>query len=171
MRYFLVILVFIFSACSDGDNEQMQQTEVKIQNDTLDSSKTIKPSNPDIIDEDEDSSADANNNTSVDANNNTNSVASAPVAAHTSEKQVDAKALYAKCAVCHGAKGEKVAPGSEGNVLISKLSKESIISDLKGYRAKTLKKGKSSAIMYLQSANLSDADIESLGEYISSFNK
>lgn len=161
MRYFLVILVFIFSACSDGNNEQMQQTEVKIQNDTLDSSKTIKPSNPDIIDED----------SSADANNNTNSVASTPVAAHTGEKQVDAKALYAKCAVCHGAKGEKVAPGSEGNVLISKLSKESIISDLKGYRAKTLKKGKSSAIMYLQSANLSDADIESLGEYISSFNK
>lgn len=161
MRYFLVILVFIFSACSDGNNEQMQQTEVKIQNDTLDSSKTIKPSNPDIIDED----------SSADANNNTNSVASTPVAAHTGEKQVDAKALYAKCAVCHGAKGEKVAPGSEGNVLISKLSKESIISDLKGYRAKTLKKGKSSAIMYLQSANLSDADIESLGEYISNFNK
>ena len=161
MRYFLVILVFIFSACSDGNNEQMQQTEVKIQNDTLDSSKTIKPSNPDIIDED----------SSADANNNTNSVASTPVAAHTGEKQVDAKALYAKCAVCHGAKGEKVAPGIEGNVLISKLSKESIISDLKGYRAKTLKKGKSSAIMYLQSANLSDADIESLGEYISSFNK
>ena len=161
MRYFLVILVFIFSACSDGNNEQMQQTEVKIQNDTLDSSKTIKPSNPDIIDED----------SSADANNNTNSVASTPVAAHTGEKQVEAKALYAKCAVCHGAKGEKVAPGSEGNVLISKLSKESIISDLKGYRAKTLKKGKSSAIMYLQSANLSDADIESLGEYISSFNK
>lgn len=163
MRYFLVILVFIFSACSDGNNAQMQQTEVKIQNDTLDSSKTIKPSNSNIVDEDKDSSA--------DANNNTNSVASAPVAAHTGEKQVDAKALYAKCAVCHGAKGEKVAPGSEGNVLISKLSKESIISDLKGYRAKTLKKGKSSAIMYLQSANLSDADIESLGEYISSFNK
>lgn len=167
MKFFLVILVLIFSACND--NTQTQQTEIKIQNDTLDSSKTIKPSSSNIIDNNEDSNA--TNNTNKDSNkditNNTPNV----LAADNAKKGIDVKNLYVKCAVCHGPKGEKIAPGSEGNVLVSKLSKEEIISDLKGYRAKTLKRGKSSAIMYLQAANLSDLDIESLGEYISSFNK
>ena len=166
MKVLLVIfLTIFFSACGDSDT-QTQQSEVKTQNDTLDSSKTIKPNSSNIIDKNEDSNA--TNNINIDSN-----VTNAPSikTQDSTPKQIDVKTLYAKCAVCHGVKGDKIAPGSEGNVLISKLSKETIISDLKGYRAKTLKKGKSSAIMYLQTANLSDADIESLGEYIASFSK
>ena len=79
--------------------------------------------------------------------------------------------LYKKCIACHGEKGDKVAPGSAGSVLIADLSKETLIADLKGYRAKTLSKGGTAAIMYLQANGLSDADIEALGEYITSFKK
>ena len=79
--------------------------------------------------------------------------------------------LYKKCIACHGARGDKVAPGSVGNITIADLSKETLIADLKGYRAKTLSKGGSATIMYLQANGLSDLDIEILGEYISNFKK
>lgn len=79
--------------------------------------------------------------------------------------------LYYKCIACHGTNGNKIAPGSVGNVLINKLSKNEIIDSLKQYRARTLSKGGSYAIMYLQTIKLSDEDIEILGEYISNFPK
>ena len=82
-----------------------------------------------------------------------------------------AHSLYYKCIACHGITGNKVAPGSVGNILINKLSKEEIVSSLKQYRARTLSKGGSYAIMYLQTSKLSDEDIEILGEYISNFPK
>lgn len=87
------------------------------------------------------------------------------------ETPINASDLYKKCAACHGVKGDKVAPGSVGNVLISTLSKDSIVESLKGYKARTLSKGGTAAIMYLQSTNLSHADMEALGEYISNLNK
>lgn len=81
------------------------------------------------------------------------------------------KDLYKKCIACHGARGDKVAPGSAGNITIADLSKSILIADMKGYRAKTLSKGGTAAIMYLQANGLSDEDIEILGEYISNFKK
>ncbi len=79
--------------------------------------------------------------------------------------------LYKKCIACHGARGDKVAPGSAGSILIADLSKKILIDDMKGYRAKTLSRGGTAAIMYLQANGLSDEDIEILAEYISSFKK
>ena len=79
--------------------------------------------------------------------------------------------LYKKCIACHGARGDKVAPGSAGSILIADLSKQILIDDMKGYRAKTLSRGGTSAIMYLQANGLSDDDIEILAVYISNFKK
>ena len=81
------------------------------------------------------------------------------------------KDLYKKCIACHGARGDKVAPGSAGSILIADLSKQILIDDMKGYRAKTLSRGGTSAIMYLQANGLSDDEIEILADYISSFKK
>ena len=81
------------------------------------------------------------------------------------------KDLYKKCIACHGARGDKVAPGSAGSILIADLSKQILIDDMKGYRAKTLSRGGTSAIMYLQANGLSDDDIEILADYISNFKK
>ena len=173
MKVFLAIfLALFFSAC--GDSNDTQQSEIK--SDSPDSSKTIKPSNENIIDKDSNATIAPSSDTikstppQTPATPPQNTTDSNPKPS-PAPKQASAQTLYAKCAVCHGAKGDKVAPGSAGNVLIAKLSKGTIINDLKGYRAKTLKKGNSSAIMYLQAANLSDTDIESLGEYIASFNQ
>ncbi|RAX54110.1 hypothetical protein CCY99_04885 [Helicobacter sp. 16-1353] len=83
----------------------------------------------------------------------------------------NASDLYKKCIACHGVKGDKIAPGSVGDVLIYDLSKNEIIESLKGYKARTLDKGGTAAIMYLQTANLSNDDMEALGEYISNLNK
>lgn len=96
---------------------------------------------------------------------------SAKVAKSSANPQKSPQDLYKKCIACHGANGDKVAPGSVGNVVIADLDKKTLIADLKGYRAKTLSKGGTAAIMYLQANGLSDSDIEILGEYISSFKK
>ncbi len=87
----------------------------------------------------------------------------------SSEINTNVQGLYKKCIACHGAKGNKIAPGSVDNVLISNLSKDEIIKNLLGYRARTLSKGGTAAVMYLLTKDLSNSDIEVLGEYISSF--
>lgn len=86
-----------------------------------------------------------------------------------SELDKSPQELYSKCIACHGLKGDKVAPGSMGNVLIARLSKDSISDSLKKYRERNLSKGGNYAIMYLLANELSDEDIDLLSEYISNF--
>lgn len=81
----------------------------------------------------------------------------------------DAEVLYGKCAACHGKDGKSVAPGSVGNVLIASLNKAQVRESLKGFRERTLSKGGNSVIMYMQTKNLSDEDIEALANYIDAF--
>lgn len=85
------------------------------------------------------------------------------------ESLTDPETLYVRCASCHGKDGKSVAPGSVGNVLIASLNKEQVIESLKGFRSQTLSKGGNSVIMYMQTKNLSDADIEALAAYIDAF--
>lgn len=74
--------------------------------------------------------------------------------------------VYAKynCKMCHGPDGKKMAPGAKH--LITGLSKEKVLADLKGYKAGTTNNGGNAKIMYAQAKKLSDADIEALAEYI-----
>ena len=83
----------------------------------------------------------------------------------------EAPAVFKKCIACHGADAKKVAPGSKGGVTIAGMAKDELVKELKGYRAKTADNGGAKAIMYGQAANLSDADIEALAEYISKLPK
>lgn len=83
----------------------------------------------------------------------------------------EAPAVFKKCIACHGADAKKVAPGSKGNVTIAGMAKDELIKELKGYKAKTADNGGAKAIMYGQAANLSDADIEALADYISKLPK
>lgn len=83
----------------------------------------------------------------------------------------DGAALYKKCAVCHGAAGEKIPPGSKATTTISILSKEKIIEDLKGYKAKTLNQFGAGPLMYAQAAGLSEEDMVALADYIVGFKK
>ncbi|AWK61318.1 cytochrome c553 [Helicobacter cinaedi PAGU611] len=83
----------------------------------------------------------------------------------------EAPAVFKKCIACHGADAKKVAPGSKGGVTIAGMAKDELVKELKGYRAKTADNGGAKAIMYGQAANLSDADIEALADYISKLPK
>ena len=81
----------------------------------------------------------------------------------------DGAAIYKKCAVCHGAKAEKKylnkVPALVDTDPVQRLA------DMKAYKAGTLNGGKGKvnmgAIMKGQMANLSDADMEAVNNYIS----
>lgn len=78
-----------------------------------------------------------------------------------------APAAFNKCVACHGANGQKVAPGAKGGVTIAGMPKDKLIEQLKGYKAGTADNGGAKALMYAQMKNVSDADIEVLADYIS----
>lgn len=79
----------------------------------------------------------------------------------------DMPGAYRKCVACHGANGQKVAPGAKAGITIAGLPKTKLLADLKGYKAGTADNGGAKAIMYGQMKNVSDADIEVLAEFIS----
>ena len=155
MRKLLLAMIAVaFVACGDNTNEATKN-EAKAQSveSNADSNKTAE------------SKIDSNN--AVDSNKTAES--NKTVAITTTAKTP--QDLYKKCIACHGEKGDKIPPGSATNIVIANLDKKTLISDLKGYRAKTLSKGGTAAIMYLQANGLSDEDIETLSDYITKLKK
>lgn len=155
MRKLLLAMIAVaFVACGDNTNEATKN-EAKAQSveSNADSNKTAE------------SKIDSNN--AVDSNKTAES--NKTVAITTTAKTP--QDLYKKCIACHGEKGDKIPPGSATNIVIANLDKKTLISDLKGYRAKTLSKGGTAAIMYLQANGLSDEDIETLSNYITKLKK
>lgn len=140
-KWLLIAIATAFVACGDSESKSVESSEIK---------------------------SDSSVEKSVELSAESSAESTTQIAESSAETPQD---LYKKCIACHGARGDKVAPGSVGSVLIADLSKASLVDSLKGYRAKTLSKGGTAAIMYLQANNLSDEDIEILGEYIASFKK
>lgn len=81
----------------------------------------------------------------------------------------DGAAIYKKCIACHGVNGERVAPGTKGDVKIGGKPKDYLVEQLKGYAAGTADNGGAKAIMYanMKAFKLTDADIEAVADYIS----
>ena len=75
----------------------------------------------------------------------------------------DGKALFTKCAGCHGTDGAKTALG---NKALKGLSADTIAKALAGYKAKTFG-GAKKGMMGAQASHLSEADIKVLASYIS----
>jgi cytochrome c len=75
----------------------------------------------------------------------------------------DGKALYAKCAGCHGADGSKV-PMNTGKP-VKGMSAAEAEEALKGYKAGTFG-GEKKAMMVKLVQPLSDEEIKALAEYI-----
>jgi cytochrome c553 len=71
--------------------------------------------------------------------------------------------LFKKCAVCHGAQGEKAALGK--SKVIKEMTKDQIIAALKGYKDGSYGAA-SKAIMKGQVASLNDAQITALAAHI-----
>ena len=161
-----IICTIFFVACGDNKDSSVENKADSAVNSSaksdLDSAKSVDSA---------DSADSAKSADSADSATPTQSVDSAKSADSVAQSNPNPINLYKKCIACHGARGDKVAPGSVDNITIADLSKETLIADLKGYRAKTLSKGGSATIMYLQANGLSDLDIEILGEYISNFKK
>jgi cytochrome c553 len=78
--------------------------------------------------------------------------------------KVDGAKLYATCAGCHGAKGEKKALGQ--SQIIAGWDTQKTIDALNGYKAGTYGKAMK-GVMAGQVAKLDEAKIKALAEYIS----
>lgn len=76
-----------------------------------------------------------------------------------------ANPIYNKCVGCHGANGEKAALGK--SAALQGQSKEDIKSKLMGYKNGTLNVAGMGGLMKGQVANMSEEDIDSVSEYIS----
>ena len=81
----------------------------------------------------------------------------------------EGSAIFAKCAGCHGTSGEKNALGKSN--VISLMKKEDILADLKEYKAGTLNRHGMGSLMKGQTATLSDEDMETVSEYITTLKK
>ncbi|QDF29830.1 c-type cytochrome [Halarcobacter anaerophilus] len=76
------------------------------------------------------------------------------------------KAIYLKCAGCHGASAEKPALGK--SKVIKGWSKEEIISSLNGYKEGTYG-GVMKGVMKSQVSTMTQEDIQAVAEYIATF--
>lgn len=146
--YFLCAILFV--ACSDNSNKENSQTQQ-----SASQSSTMQELQDEVKEV----------NLTLDSDS-INNAESSTLAKSQNEKGAD---LYARCAACHGKDGKSIAPGSVGAVQIALLNKQQVVESLKGFRAKTLSKGGNSVIMYMQTQNLSDDDIDALAEYINNF--
>ena len=77
----------------------------------------------------------------------------------------DGKALFAKCAGCHGADGKTKALGKSG--IIAGQSAADLETKIHGYKAGTLNTAGMGALMKGQVASYSDEDIKAVAGYIS----
>ncbi len=77
--------------------------------------------------------------------------------------EIDGAKLYAKCASCHGANGEKVALNV--SKIIKDLSKENFISAVKGYQSGTYG-GSMKTLMTGQVKSLTEDEIKAIANYI-----
>lgn len=71
--------------------------------------------------------------------------------------------LYTKCVTCHGAAGEKAALNK--SLIIKDMSKADFVSAMKGYKDGSYGKDQK-ALMKVQVAPLSDAQIEEIASFI-----
>lgn len=76
------------------------------------------------------------------------------------------KKLYSKCAGCHGANGEKSALGK--SAIIAGQDAAITVEQLNLYKAGTLNRYGMGGLMKGQAATMSDYDMESIANYISS---
>ena len=76
----------------------------------------------------------------------------------------DGKALFAKCAGCHGADGKTAALGK--SAIIAGQAQGDLVTKIAGYKAGTRNTAGMGALMKGQVATYSDADIEAVAGYI-----
>ena len=81
----------------------------------------------------------------------------------------DGAASFAKCAGCHGAKGEKSALNK--SAVIGGQDAAKTLEQLKGYKAGTLNQHGMGGMMKAQVATFDDAAMQELADYIATLKK
>ncbi|RUM67399.1 MAG: cytochrome c [Sulfurospirillum sp.] len=76
----------------------------------------------------------------------------------------DGKAIYAKCAACHGEDGKNKALGK--SAAIAGQDAATILKKIKGYKAGTLNQYGQGQLMKGQVSSLSDDDMKAVADYI-----
>lgn len=84
----------------------------------------------------------------------------------TSTLEDGPESLFSKCTGCHGENAEKKALGK--SAIIAGRDLESLIADIKAYKAGTLDKYGMGSLMMEQVSELSDEDIDDVAKYINS---
>ena len=76
----------------------------------------------------------------------------------------DGKAIFAKCAGCHGQDGKKKALNK--SAVIAGVDAATTLKKLKGYKAGTLNQHGMGSLMKGQVSSLSDEDMKAVADYI-----
>ncbi|MBN2722091.1 MAG: c-type cytochrome [Campylobacterales bacterium] len=94
-----------------------------------------------------------------------NATEAAPEAEASAAPAVDGAALYTACGACHGADGKTAALGK--SAVIAGQAAADLESKMHGYKAGTIDLTGNGALMKGQMANLDDAQMKALADYIS----
>ncbi len=86
-------------------------------------------------------------------------------AEHAGSSAIDGKALFGKCAACHGKDGKQKALGKSN--IIAGQSADEVVKKLEAYKAGTRNVTGMGMTMKAQVSGLSDAEIKALAGYIS----
>ncbi len=77
----------------------------------------------------------------------------------------DGKTLFTACGACHGVDGKTASLGK--SAIIAGQAKDVLVTKMKGYKAGTIDLTGNGPLMKGQMANLDDAQMETLADYIS----
>lgn len=190
-----VVAVLLFTGCTEEKNEEIKSEKTvttteknknielikEKSNEILNSSKEIaiavkeetlkavdnsKEITKDAVEKAKEVSADVVKQANSVAKDITKSIDN--VIENKSDTNDNAKALYIKCAGCHGQNGELHALGK--SQIINEWDESKIENALLGYKNGTFG-GNMKGVMKAQVVNLSEADIKSLATYISKMGK
>lgn len=162
-----LVAVLVLAGCGEKKQESTQEqpqasSEIK-QEAAMPAQETPAQETPSPIQQTQPSSEQPATEEQATPKEATGEVAKEETQATESKEHIDAAKLYATCAGCHGAKGEKQALGKSN--IIAGQSKEDLVMKLKGYKdgsyggaMKTLMKG--------QVDKLDDKAIDALAEHI-----
>lgn len=143
-------------ATKDAVNNAVETTK-EVTNDAVEATKKAATDTTEAVKE-------VANDTKEAATNAVDStVKKAKKITQTQKASIDAKTLFVPCITCHGTKAEKKALNV--SKVITTLSKDEIVTALKGYKNKTYG-GSLKTTMYQQVSKLSDAQMEALANYI-----
>lgn len=175
----LVTATMLFTACgektkeqaTDAANQAVESTKsavTKAVDATKDAASEATQKAQDVVDKTVDSAKETADDVAKSVKETTNNVVDS-VKETTTNVVASAQGalLYKNCAGCHGADGKTIALGK--SPVLAGQSKEELLTKLQGYKAGTINVHGMGTLMKGQMASVSDADMDALAAYMSTF--